>query len=413
MNKKKLFEDFAKCRERVAEIKAKVEAEKRAMTQEESAEVSQLASDMALLRAQMLALDGATPDKAVRTLSNAEQMWQDCYSRRQPMTVKVVRSIMDTTIHDEDGLIPISEQDFIKPLREGLIWDKMGISIQHGLSGTLRWPLHTKAVATWEDETSKLADSKIDFSKLTMNGSRLGIAIPVSKVELNDTQGRVESVIREEMPKSIIDAINSAVLTLSAEHLVDDGTNKTWKAKKQAGPFAYTMTRSGASTAYTYAIKDSANCQKKTLAASTPTRKELLEMMALVYGKGIERKNPGYAMNMTTKVALMDTKVDAGSGRFVCENDMILGMPVFTSNEIPDGVVLFADWSYLAAGFFGETSVVVDPYTLARQFSTDFVLNMRFGMAPLRKEAFVLGITSAAETALETSMKTDYAKATA
>ena len=36
-------------------------------------------------------------------------------------------------------------------------------------------------------------------------------------------------------------------------------------------------------------------------------------------------------------------------------------------------------------------NLVVDPYTLARNNSVDFVLNTRFGTVTLREEAFVLG----------------------
>lgn len=411
MNKKKLFEQFGKARERVAEIKAKIENEKRVMTQEETAEVQRLISDMELLRAQIASLDGpGVPVAQARTLEQAAEVWDTCYRNRTPMRVVVTRSTMTSAAHNtltanDDGLIPITEKEFIKPLREGLIWNTVGINIQHGLKGKLRWPTHTKAVASWEDEITRLPDSTIDFGKLTMEGSRLGIAIPVSRVELDDTQGRVESVIREEMPKAIIDAINEAVFTLKGEHIVVQGTAKTWKAKRQVGPFAFTLNTAGS------AIVNPATCQVKTLAANTPTRKELLEMQANVYSKGLTRVAPGYVMNYATKVALQDTKVDAGSGRFVCENNMILGVPVFETSLLPDGVVLFGDFSYLAAGFFGETSVIVDPYTLAREFSVDFVLNQRFGMTVLRPEAFVLGITSAAKAAIETAMKTEFATA--
>ena len=36
-------------------------------------------------------------------------------------------------------------------------------------------------------------------------------------------------------------------------------------------------------------------------------------------------------------------------------------------------------------------SLVVDPYTLARNNATDFVLNTNFGTETLYKEAFVMG----------------------
>ena len=62
-----------------------------------------------------------------------------------------------------------------------------------------------------------------------------------------------------------------------------------------------------------------------------------------------------------------------------------------TAVIIGAGNIGFGDWSYQAAGFFGDMNLVVDPYTLARNNAVDFVLNTRFGTVTLREEAFVLG----------------------
>ena len=96
-------------------------------------------------------------------------------------------------------------------------------------------------------------------------------------------------------------------------------------------------------------------------------------------------------MTENMKAELEDVKIDEGSGRFLCENDKVLGYPVFTSAEIGEGFVGFGDWSYQAAGFFGPMNMVVDPYTLARNNATDFVLNGHFATVTLRQEAFSLG----------------------
>ncbi len=100
---------------------------------------------------------------------------------------------------------------------------------------------------------------------------------------------------------------------------------------------------------------------------------------------------PCWVMTEAMKAELCDVKVDAGSGRFLCENNMVLGYPVFTTSEIGVDNVGFGDWSYQAAGFFGDWTLIVDPYTLARRNSVDFVLNARFGTVTLREDAFVLG----------------------
>ena len=95
-------------------------------------------------------------------------------------------------------------------------------------------------------------------------------------------------------------------------------------------------------------------------------------------------------MSYAQKAEFETTPKDAGSGIMICENDKILGLPVFCTPEIEDGYIGLGDFSYLAAGFFGNLSFIVDPYTLSRENSVDFVLNNNFGMVVLRKEAFAL-----------------------
>lgn len=101
--------------------------------------------------------------------------------------------------------------------------------------------------------------------------------------------------------------------------------------------------------------------------------------------------SPCWVMTETMKASIEDVKVDTGSGRFLCENDMILGIPVYTTPAIGEDYIGFGNWSMCASGFFGSWDLIVDPYTLARNGETDFVLHTRFGSAVLRKEAFALG----------------------
>lgn len=280
-------------------------------------------------------------------------------------------TLMDTSGLEGTGIIPVAEQEMLKPIRAGLIYDKVGLSIRSGLaSGSLRWPKHGKAVAQFADEGERLADSKVDFDKLTVTPRRLGIAIPVTREDLESSQGVVENVIRDEMPAAVIDLVNDAMFTTEKTFKDKDGNVKQ---RKIFGPFV-----KAAKTPFEFA-------------AEVPTRRELLKMKAQVTAAGIQLTNAAWVMTETMKAELEDTKVDQGSGRFVCENDTIFGIPVFTTPVIGEGNVGFGEWSYEAAGFFGQTSLIVDPYTLARQNATDFVLNSHFAMVTLRDEAFVLG----------------------
>ena len=286
-------------------------------------------------------------------------------------TAAPATSLMTTASLEGTGIIPVSEQEMLKPLRAGLIYDLVGLNIRSGLAaGSLRWPKHTKAIAQFADEGERLADAKVDFDKLTVTPRRLGVAVPVTREDLESSQGVVENVIREEMPASIIDLVNETMFATSATFTDKDGNSKN---RKVVGPF----------------VKAAENPFE--FAGEVPTRKELLKMKAQVTAAGIKLTNAAWVMTETMKAELEDTKVDQGSGRFVCENDAIFGIPVFTTPFIGEGNVGFGEWSYQAAGFFGQTTIMVDPYTLARQNATDFILNAHFATATLCEDAFVLG----------------------
>lgn len=356
---------------RIGEIAELCEKENRERNPEEEAEYRSLVSANQLLRMRM---DAASADNLRESsMMDSDRILRETLSAEKKVTIMLQRDIQTSTALEGTGVIPVAEQEMLKPIRKGLIYDKVGINIRSGLSaGKLRWPTHTKAVAKFADEGERLTDSSIDFSKLEVKPERMGIAIPISREELDSSQGIVESVVREEMPKAIIDLVNGALFTTVGTYkTVEGGTEKT-KDKKVVGPFVE-------------ALKS-----VKVFAGEVPTRKELLQMKAAV-ASGIELLAPCWVMTENMKAELEDVKIDEGSGRFLCENDKVLGYPVFTSAEIGEGFVGFGDWSYQAAGFFGPMNMVVDPYTLARNNATDFVLNGHFATVTLRQEAFSLG----------------------
>ncbi len=370
--------------ERINEIAETCEREQRERNEAENIEFESLTRDNQLLQMKMQAINAdqlrvkpsVNPDAILREnlLENDRRVAVVLLREGEEVDTSdtegsYVVSPQTTEALEGTGIIPVHEQEMLKPIRTGLIYDKVGLTIRSGLSGTLRWPKHGKAKASFADEAERLTDSSIDWSKLETNGHRMGIAVPVTREELEDSHGIVESVVKEEMPKAIIDLINSALFSTTDEYTAADGKEKK---RKVVGPFV-------------------AAAKKPTkFAGALPTRKELLLIVAKIAEK-IDLVAPCWVMTESMKAELCDVKIDQGSGRFLCENDRILGYPVFTTSEIGEGKIGFGDWSYQAAGFFGDWTLIADPYTLARNNSVDFVLNARFGTVTLREDAFVLG----------------------
>lgn len=363
VNVRELVNKYQANCDRIEEIASTCEAEQRERTEAETNEFNALTRENQVLQMKMQAAAAVQFGADAPAVDSDAFLRENLLKQGRKVTIALMRGDVTpqtTAALADTGIIPTAQQEMLAPIRKGLIWDKVGITIRTGLAGKLRWPYHGKAVASFADEAERLTDSKIDFGKLDMSGKRLGIAIPVTKEELEDSEGIVESVIKSEAPAAIVDLINGALFC------TEQGTRKV------VGPFVK-------------AAESATN-----FAGELPTRQELLKMKADVFSK-VDRKSPCWVMTEGMKAQLEDVKVDAGSGRFLCENDMILGIPVFCTSEIGDDYIGFGDWSYQAAGFFGQMNFIADPYTLARQNSVDFVLNTRFGTVTLRQEAFALG----------------------
>ncbi len=358
---------------RIEEIADTCVKEKRSRSQAENVEYETLKRDNEVVIAKINSLQ--SPMLPVAT-DYDKQLRENLFANRK-VTVALVRDLSTTADVEGTGVIPIQQQEMLKPLRASLIYDLVGLHIATGLTGgTLRWPKHGKAQAQWVKEGERIEDSNIKWDKLETKPERLACAIPVTREELNDSQGIVESVVRSEMPAAVIDLVNDALFTTSATYI---GKDEKEHERAIYGPF----------------VKAARN--PFTFVGDVPTRKELIKMKSRVLATGLKLIAPCWVMTEDMKAELEDAKVDAGSGRFICENDHILGYPVFTTPAIGEGNVGFGDWVYQAAGFFDSMNLIVDPYTLARKNAVDFVLNARFATETLYPEAFVLGHKKAAE----------------
>lgn len=353
---------------RLNEIADNCERESRPLDEQERVERDTIMREMELRSMKIKAITAEDLPEAPAAISR-EQVLRDNMAGKVHTQFVFSRDIQTSAALAGTGIIPVEEQEMLKPLTAGLIYEKLGLSVCSGLAaGQLRWPKHTRATAQFADEGEELVDANIDWDKLETTPVRLGIAIPVTREELESSGGVVESVIRTEIPAAAARKINAALLSLSTTYTDKEGKEK---AKKIVGPFA--------------------RSKRIEFAGAEPTRGELLKMKSTVSKSGIMLEAPCWIMTEDMKATLENIKVDEGSGRFLCENDRVLGMPVYCSPEIGEGNIGFGDWSYQAFGFFGQNNITVDPYTLLRRNATDFVFNAHVGTATLYQEAFVLG----------------------
>lgn len=369
INTRELLDKYQANCDRIGEIADLCEKEKRERTEAETSEYNALVRENQLLEMRMRAMSAAS-SVAGRNRIDADKVIRENVASGRQTEIRLVHDMVMVEDAAAGGIIPLQIQDILKPLEEGLILHKVGLSMPVGLAGDYVWPVYESVEATILGEGVSLSDTTIEMSKLAASPERVGIAIPVSRETINQTSGLIETIVRELMPAAVARLINKILFS----------TTKVSGATNLVGPFVAALTT------------------KKTL-SPVPTFKELNAMKAAVLETGIDGEHLCWTMTKSMQAILEGEPVNA-SGVFkpVIENGMMCGLPVFTTNCMRNGTTEYiglGDWRYQPMGLFGQMSFIVDPYSQARKNAVDFVFNADYATKTLRSEAFMIGQVSA------------------
>lgn len=401
--------------DRIGEIAETCEKEQRERTEAEDKEFAALTRENQLLQMKMQVATAEHLRENPNAAADAVKVIRENASRGQKSEIIFVRDLMMVSDITSGAIIPLNVQEIIKPLTEGFILDKVGLPMPTGLSGDFVWPMYEMVEAQISGEGVALSDTKIPFSKMTAAPERVGIAIPVTNQSLNQSDGVLEMIVREIMPRAIRLLLNKVLFS----------TSKVNGATNLVGPFVGKVDTAVALSA-------------------TPTFKELnVDMKAKLLETGIDGEHLCWIMTKSLAATLEGTPIsEKGIFMPMLQNGMLCGLPVYTTNairnvaktykkyngtawadytlaandtvkgqvsktsELPTtgvtsgDIYLIADiteyiglgdWRYQPMGLFGTIRFIVDPYSQARKDSVDFVLNTDYGTKTLRSEAFKLG----------------------
>jgi HK97 family phage major capsid protein len=109
--------------------------------------------------------------------------------------------------------------------------------------------------------------------------------------------------------------------------------------------------------------------------------------------------NLAYVTHPAVLAKLKQTKLDAGSGRFLVEGTLD---PVMTANgysilsttlspvAVANYGMIFGNWSDVQVGFWGGATLMVDPYTNMKSSIVEIYLERFMDVAVLRNASFAL-----------------------
>ncbi|WP_299230246.1 phage major capsid protein [uncultured Bacteroides sp.] len=348
--------------DRIKAIADVCEKENRERNDEENQEYKVLCRENQHLEMRMNSLAADYAKENPNPAQNADKVIRENMVAGRQTQILLTRDLIVVADGNEGGIVPVKIQDIVEPLVEGLILDKVGLPMMTGLAGDYIWPVYEAVEATIQGEGVALTDTKINLSKLTASPQRVGIAIPVTRQAINQTEGVLEMIVKKVMPLAVQKLLNKVMFS----------TTKVTNATSLVGPFV-------------------GLASKATSLSAEPTFKEFNTLKANVLKKGVDGEHLCWVMTKAQKAIAEATPKDAGSGIMVCENDKIAGIPVYTTEAIGEGYIGLGDWRYQPMGLFGDISFIVDPYSQARKDAVDFVLNVNYGTTTLRPDAFALG----------------------
>ena len=362
LNVRELINKYQANCDRITEIADVCEKEQRERNETENTEFEAIMRENQLLQMKMQAATSEHLRENPNASADASRIIRENMQAGKQTQVLLVRDLVMVSDADAGAVVPLKIQDILTPLTEGLILNKVGLPMPTGLAGDYVWPTYEAVEATIAGEGVALTDTKIKMGKLTASPQRVGIAIPITRQTIIQSEGLIETIAKNLMPLSVAMLLNKILFS----------TTKVTGATTLAGPF--TDIKAG----------DVVQFSKE------PTFKEFNNLKAKVLSTGVDGENLCWVMTKAQKAIAEATPKDAGSGIMVCENDRIAGLPVFTTHYIGENNIGLGDWRYQPMGLFGDMSFIIDPYSKARNDAVDFVLNVNYGTTTLRKEAFAL-----------------------
>ena len=347
--------------------------EREALTEAELGERKQLEREMDILEMKIKANTPTIEVMRQADIAEANRQIRECLDKGQRFERKISRAVAAGFGGNASGYANpaastnpagLTTHDIVEPLYAKTILAAIGSPLLTGLKGNHQWPVVEAFSATINDEGAALGDTKIPLAKLLAKPERIGIAVPITREALNETDDLLQVVATQYMPVAVASLMNKIMFS----------STKVTGATNLVGPFITGNLAAKHKVQYT---------------GDAPVLTDLVALKSAVLGENIQADGLCYVMSEATKGVLEATPKWAGANvAIVDDNGKINGVPVFTTNDVPEGTVHFGAFKYAPQGLFGDMVIIIDPYSQARKNAIDFVLNVDYAITVLRQEAF-------------------------
>ena len=227
---------------------------------------------------------------------------------------------------DHDGA------SFIDALRAAMVTTQLGARVMSNLQGNVAIPkLATGTSTYWVAEDGAPTEGQPVFASVSLTPRNLASFVQISRNLLVQSDPSVEAVIQDDITKSIAVAIDAAALA------------GTGSSNQPTGILATTGIGS-----------------VSFASAGAPTFAEIVSIESAISADNAMGANMAFVTTPALAGTLKTTTKDSGSGRFVSEDNSIMGYSVNPTSSMTANTILLGDFSQLMIAQFGAIEVITD-----------------------------------------------------
>jgi HK97 family phage major capsid protein len=222
--------------------------------------------------------------------------------------------------------------NFIDALRAAMVTTRLGARIMSNLQGNVAIPkLATGTSTYWVAEDGAPTEGQPVFASVSLTPKNLASFVQISRNLLVQSDPSVETVIQDDITQAIAVAIDAAALAGTGSSNQPTGILAT------TGIGSVSFSSSGA-----------------------PTFAEIVAIESAISADNAMGANMAFVTTPALAGTLKTTTKDSGSGRFVSEDNSIMGYSVNPTSSMTANTILLGDFSQLMIAQFGAVEVITD-----------------------------------------------------
>jgi len=221
---------------------------------------------------------------------------------------------------------------FIDALRAAMVTTRLGARVMSNLQGNVSIPkLATGTSTYWVAEDGAPTEGQPVFASVSLVPHALASFVQISRQLLIQSDPSVEATIQNDITQAISVAIDAAALA------------GTGSSNQPTGILATTGIGSVAFAS-----------------AGNPTFAEVVAIESAISSDNAMGQNMAFVTTPALAGAMKTISKDSGSGRFINEDNQIMGYSVNPTSSMTANTLLLGDFSQLMIAQFGAVEVITD-----------------------------------------------------